>query len=55
MSEPTREPRNSTTSTLTRLIKIGLVIVALIVIVFAIVAWLGGDQSTLPFKYDGFD
>jgi hypothetical protein len=55
MTKSTTEPRDSTASTLVRLAKFGLIIFGLIVVMFAFVAWLGGDQSTLPFNYDGFD
>lgn len=55
MSDTNTESRDYASSTLIRLAKIGLIIFVLILAVFAFVAWLGGDQSTLPFNYDGFD
>jgi len=42
-------------STLGRLIKIALIVFGLIVAVFALVVWFSGDQTSLPFNYDGFN
>ena len=46
---------DSAPSTLARLTRIALIIFGLIVALFIFVVWLGGDQTTLPFNYDGFD
>jgi hypothetical protein len=55
MNDPTPETRDANHSTLARLTKIGLIVFGLIVLLFIFVVWLGGDQSTLQFNYDGFD
>lgn len=49
------DSRGSAPSTLGRLIRIALVVFGLIVVLFVFVVWLGGDQTTLPFNYEGFD
>ena len=41
--------------TLARLIKVVLIVFALIVVIFALVVWFSGDQTSLPFNYEGFN
>jgi hypothetical protein len=59
MNEPAvqheEESRGSPSSALARMTRIVLVVFGLIVALFVIVVWLGGDQTTLPFNYDGFN
>lgn len=59
MNEPAvqheEDSRGSAPSALGRLTRIALIVFALIVVLFVFVVWLGGDQTTLPFNYDGFD
>ncbi len=56
MTNPTTdEEQGSVRSTLVRSAKIALLAFGLLVVGIAIASWLGGDLSTLPFDYDGFD
>jgi hypothetical protein len=38
-----------------RLIKTVLIVLVLIVAIFALVVWFSGDQTSLPFNYEGFN
>ncbi len=42
-------------STLARSAKIAVLVFGLLVAGIAVASWLGGDASTLPFDYEGFD
>jgi len=59
MTDPTQQrdanAPGTAGSTLARLVKIALIVFALIVVVFALVVWFSGDQTSLPFNYDGFN
>jgi hypothetical protein len=43
------------TSVLGRSLKIALAILLLVFVGLGLFAWLGGDPSTLPVDYEGFD
>lgn len=59
MTNPQLQPKDivpaTAGSTLARLIKIVLIVFGLIVAIFALVVWFSGDQTSLPFNYDGFN
>ncbi len=38
-----------------RAAKTALIVFAILLIGIALASWLGGDSSTLPIDYDGFD
>jgi len=45
----------SVSSTFAKSAKIALIVLVLLVVAIAVASWLGGDASTLPFDYEGFD
>ncbi len=49
------QPRGSFRSILARSAKIAVVVLCTILAIIVFLIWLGGDTSTLPFDYDGFD
>jgi len=38
-----------------RAVKGAVIVFVLLMIAIALMSWLGGDSSTLPLDYDGFD
>jgi hypothetical protein len=49
--EPAQKPR----SVLARALTIALLAFGILVAAVAVTAFLGGEQSSLPFEYEGFD
>jgi len=45
----------SVAKTIARSVKIALLVLGLLVAGIALVSWVNGDTSTLPFDYEGFD
>ena len=59
MNEPAqrvaKQPRNKLRSALARSAKLAVVVLFTILVLIVFMIWLGGDTTTLPFDYDGFD
>lgn len=59
MNEPAQradnQPRGKLRSALARSAKIAVVVLFTILALIVFLIWLGGDATTLPFDYDGFD
>jgi hypothetical protein len=59
MNEPAQrgdnQPRKTLRSALARSAKIAVVVLCTILVLIVFMIWLGGDTTTLPFDYDGFD
>ncbi len=54
-SRQDKQSRGGTVSILIKSTKIALIILGIIIAGIVLMIWLGGDLSTLPFNYDGFD
>lgn len=59
MNEPAQhgdnQPPGKLRSALARAVKIAIVVLFTILGLIVFLIWLGGDATTLPFDYDGFD
>ena len=56
-NEPTRIEKNEDEAGggFGRAVKGAVIVFVLLMIAIALMSWLGGDSSTLPLDYDGFD